>query len=172
MCDAAVSLPFHNIFTGAFGHKSDENKSNLELYFIFQPKPPGLLHYSKWYNHYGVTGRNYWTRKEYRNIFNQIDERIRSNLHGVSQYLTKNLLSDSIFVAEALTSFIITLYDDKIYSGRFESSHNWSFTSKFIKRIFTELSNACLKAQYSMKAGDTCKSEARFLFATLKAQNP
>ena len=154
MCDAVVALSFQNLFTGAFGRNPDGNESTSEVYFVGQSKLPGLSYYSKWDNHDGSIGIRYWIWQESCKTFNQIDELILSDLSGVLHYIAKDLLSDSISMVEVLTSFIITLYDDTIHSGRFESSQSWALTIKFFKHISTELTNVWAKARYYVQSDD------------------
>ena len=72
-------------------------------------------------------------------------------------------------MAESLTSFINTSYDDKIHSGRFESSQAWDLTRKFANQIFILLNNVMVKARDYMQAYGQWKADARFLFTTIKS---
>ena len=94
---------------------------------------------------------------------------IRQQLSGDAQYLARDLLMDSMAMSEELFNFISTSYEDTIHSGRFDSDQAWALTSKFVKRIFSEIGDVRVIARDGVHVNDPWTTGAKFLFATLKA---
>ena len=94
---------------------------------------------------------------------------IWQQLSAEAQYLAKDLLRDSVTMSEELFNFISTSYQDTMHSGRFDSSQAWALTSKFVKRIFTEISDARIIARDGVYVKDPWTTGAKFVFATLRA---
>jgi hypothetical protein len=171
MADAYVATSFENVLPAAYGRNvnSSPNKASSNADMDSQPELPGLPSFEKWDHTDGGTGRKYWISKECRKTGIQIDGMIRAQLHGVAQYLAKDLLTESIAMSEALFTFISTSYQDTFNSGRFDTKQAWQLTCKFVKRIFVELGDVRITARAGIHIDDPWTSAAKFLFATLRA---
>jgi hypothetical protein len=169
MADSIVAASFQNILPGSYGRNTSPLKTSSDTDLQAQPELPGLASFKKWDNHDGATGRKYWIKKECRNTGIQIDGMIRAQLDKTAQYLAKELLIDSMAMSEELFNFISTSYEDTMHSGRFDTHQAWALTSKFVKRIFTEIGDARIIARDGVHVSDPWTTAAKFLFATLRA---
>ena len=170
MADSIVAASFQNVLPGAYGHNptaSSTTTSSSDLQA--QPELPGLKSFQKWDKQDGSTGRKYWIKKEARSTHTQIDGMIRQQLDHEAQYFARDLLMDSASMSEEMFNFISTSYEDTMHSGRFDSDQAWALTSKFVKRIFTEIGDARVIARDGVHVNDPWTTGAKFLFATLKA---
>ena len=169
MADSIVAASFQNILPGSYGRNSSSLRTGTDTDLEAQPELPGLPTFKKWDNHDGATGRKYWIKKECRNTGIQIDGMIRAQLDKTAQYLAKELLIDAMAMSEELFNFISTSYEDTMHSGRFDTHQAWALTSKFVKRIFTEIGDARIIARDGVHVSDPWTTAAKFLFATLRA---
>ena len=170
MADSIVAASFQNVLPGAYGrnpNSSSQAASSSDLQA--QPELPGLKSFQKWDNQDGSTGRKYWIKKEARSTLTQIDGMIRQQLSNEAQYLARDLLTASATMSEEMFNFISTSYEDTMHSGRFDTDQAWALTSKFVKRIFTEIANARVVARDGVHVNDPWTTAAKFVFATLKA---
>ena len=171
MSDSIVAASFQNVLPGAYGRNSSSSTTSTSVSSDLQAQPelPGLKTFQKWDNQDGLTGRKYWIKKEARSTHTQIDGMIRQQLSGDAQYLARDLLMDSMAMSEELFNFISTSYEDTLHSGRFDSYQAWALTSKFVKRIFSEIGDVRVIARDGVHVNDPWTTAAKFLFATLKA---
>ena len=169
MADSIVAASFQNILPGSYGRNSSSIRTGTDTDLEAQPELPGLPTFKEWDNHDGATGRKYWIKKECRNTGIQIDGMIRAQLDKTAQYLAKELLIDSMAMSEELFNFISTSYEDTMHSGRFDTHQAWALTSKFVKRIFTEIGDARIIARDGVHVSDPWTTAAKFVFATLRA---
>ena len=171
MADSIVAASFQNVLPGAYGRHSPSSSTSGSGASALQAQPelPGLSTFKKWDNQDGATGRKYWIKKAARNTQRQVDEMLRQQLDSDAQFLAKDLLMDSFNMSDELINFMSSSYQDTMYSGRFESQQAWALTSKFVKRIFTEIADARIIARDGVHISDPWTTAAKFLFATLKA---
>jgi hypothetical protein len=174
MAESIVAASFQNVLPDAYyGRRPDSShgvgrvsSSDLDS----QEELPNLSTFSKCDKQDGSTGWKYWIKHEARNTAKQVDNMIRSQLTaGPPQLLAKELLMDSLSMSQALFSFISTSYDDTVYAARFDSNQAWAMTCKFVKCIFTELTDVCVVARDGIHTDNQWAMAAKFLFTTLKA---
>ena len=167
--DSTVAASFQNVLPGPFGRKPTSSMASGTTELDFDPELPGLPSYNKWDLRDGSTGRRYWIEKECRKTFLQIESMIRQYLSGPAQLLATDLLMDCKSLCDRLSQFISQSYEDTMNSGRFDASQAWVMTCKFVKRIFTEISDVRIIARDGVHTDDPATTSAKFLFATLRA---
>ena len=165
---AITATSFQNTLPGVLGRKtghSSNSDNNLDSLVDL----PGIPSFNVWDGRDSATGKKYFLTRSIKNTGRQIDGWIRADLHGEAQSMAKELLNDSLSMANELVTYLSTSFQDTRDTQRFDDKQAWELTAKCVKRIFTELADVRIVARDGIRVGEEWETAARCLYATLKA---